>query len=163
MKVSLIASIGENRELGKDGRIPWFIPGEQLRFKRITMGHPVIMGRKTYESIPEKYRPLKGRINIIISRNKEYIMSGCIVCHSLPEALESAKKTGKKEVFVAGGGQIYKQAIALTDKLYLTVIKAGFEADTFFPDYSQFKKVVSKKKIKNKKYQYCFLELKKIK
>lgn len=157
--ISIIAAIGQNRELGINGRIPWFIKGEQIRFQQITFGHPVIMGRKTYQSIKPKYRPLAGRLNIVVSRQKDWTTPGCEVCCSLTKAIKLAQTKDKKEIFIAGGGEIYRQAIGLADKLYLTVVQAEFTADTFFPDYSRFNKVVAKQSGQNDQYQYLFLEL----
>ena len=134
--VSAIAAIGENRELGLNGKIPWHIPEDFKHFKKITTGHPVIMGRKTFESIG---KPLPGRTNIIITRNTDFKAAGCIVVDSIKKAIEEAKKYNQEEIFVIGGGEIYKQALPYIDKLYLTVVKGSFEADAYFPDYSNFK------------------------
>ena len=154
--ISIIAAIGQNRELGKDNKLLFHIPKDLKRFKKITFGHPVIMGRKTFESLG---KPLPKRTNIIITRNRNYKAKGCIICHSLINAIEIAQKKSKNEVFIIGGGQIYKQAIKLADKLYLTIVKGEFEADTYFPDYSQFKKVIKEEKKESKGYKYMFLEL----
>ncbi len=158
MKISIIAAIGKKRELGKGGQIPWHISEDFQRFKQITSGHSVIMGRKTWESLPIK--PLPKRINIVITRDAEFKPEGAIICSSIENAIELAKKAeGGEEVFVIGGGQIFEQAISLADKLYLTVIDSTFNADTFFPDYSDFKRVVFEKSVKEGKYKYKFLEL----
>ncbi len=154
--ISIIAAIGENRELGKDNKLLWHIPEDMERFKQITLGHPVIMGRTTYESIG---KPLTERTNVIITRDQSYQEAGCLVCHSLEEAIEKAKDLDPKEIFLIGGGQIYGQGIKYADKLYLTVVKGKFEADTYFPDYSQFKKIVFQKESSDKNYRYTFLEL----
>lgn len=155
--VSIIAAIGENRELGKDNKLLWNIKKDLKRFKDITTGSAVIMGRKTYESIG---KPLRKRINIIVTRNKKYNVSGCYITHSLEKAIELAKKKSK-QVFIIGGGQIYKQAIPFTDKLYLTIVKGKYNADTYFPDYFFFKKVLYKKQDREGKYSFTFLELEK--
>lgn len=165
--ISIIAAIGSNRELGKDNKLLWHIPEDFDRFKKITSGHPVIMGRTTFESIG---KPLLGRTNIIVTHDKNYKAVGCLIAHSLEEAIEIAKgkpafvpiKSGLrrgKKVFIIGGGQIYEQAIKYADKLYLTIVKGNYIADTFFPDYSAFKKFVFQKKGQDKNYQYTFLEL----
>jgi len=172
MKISIIAAIGKNRELGKDNRLLWHIPEDLKRFKKITTGHVVIMGRKTFESLG---RPLPNRVNIIITRDKNYqikkdnssidrsIEPKTRICISLEEAIRLAKKLkpDDNEVFIIGGGQIYKQAINIADKLYLTVVEGEFDADTFFPDYSRFNKVLYKKTGQTDKYCYEFLELEK--
>ncbi|MEI8233035.1 MAG: dihydrofolate reductase, partial [bacterium] len=125
-----IAVIGQKRELGKDNELLWQVPGDLPRFKQLTMGHPIIMGRKTSESIG---RQLPGRTNIVISRQGEI--------DSIEKAIELAKKSpGSEEIFVIGGGQIYDLAMPLVQRLYLTVVEKTAEADTFFPDYSDFKR-----------------------
>jgi len=114
------------------------------------------MGRNTFESLG---KPLSGRINIIVTRDKNYQADGCIIAHSLEKAIDYAKQKDSEEVFIIGGGQIYEQGIKFADKLYLTIVKGNFEADTFFPDYSRFKKVIFKQEGQNSQYQYTFLEL----
>lgn len=154
-KISLIAAIAsENGALGKDNKLIYKIPEDLERFKNLTSGHPIIMGRKTFESIG---RPLPNRINIVISREPNYRSEGITVVHSLDEAFEQVQND---EVFVIGGGQIYQEAIKLADKLYLTIVEGSPEADTFFPDYSEFKKVVWKSEEKEfEGLKYRFLEL----
>ena len=155
--ISIIAAIGENRELGKDNKLLWNIKKDLKRFKDITIDSAVIMGRKTYKSIG---KPLPKRINIIVTREKKYKASGCYITHSLKKAIELAKKKNK-QIFIIGGGQIYEQAIPFTDKLYLTIVKGKYSADTYFPDYSAFRKVVYKKQDREGKYRFTFLKLEK--
>lgn len=157
-KISMIAVIGKNRELGAKNKLLWHIPGELPRFKEITMGHPIIMGRKTFDSIG---RILPGRTNIIITRDPEYKVENAVVVDSLEKSLEIAKKSpGMEEVFIIGGGQIFKEALLITDRLYLTVVdKKEPGADTFFPDYSEFKKVISEEKKSADGFDYVFLTL----
>jgi dihydrofolate reductase len=152
-KISLIAAIGANtRALGKDGDLIWHIPDDLKRFKTITSGHLVIMGRKTWESIPEKFRPLPGRLNIVVTRNPEYIAEGAEVCTSLSEAIEKAKEISEAdteaEIFVIGGGELYKEALPLAEKLYLTLIHEEKDGDVFFPEYETLftKKVFEEEK-----------------
>lgn len=165
MKVSIVAAIGKNRELGKDGKIPWHISEDFKRLRTLTSGHSIIMGRKTWESLPAK--PLPNRTNIVITRNPEFSLARSHLAKlagSLEEALRQAQgKPGNEEVFIIGGGQIYEQAIekGLVNKLYLTLVDGNFEADTFFPDYSDFKKVISEKEGESEGYKYKFLELEK--
>ena len=157
--ISIIAAIGSNRELGKDNKLLWHIPEDFARFKKITSGHPVIMGRTTYESIG---KPLSERTNIIVTHDRNYKAAGCVIAHSLEEAIEIAQAKSASvplEIFIIGGGQIYEQSIKYADKLYLTIVKGNYKADTFFPDYSEFKKVVYQKESSDKKYEYTFLEL----
>ena len=154
--ISIIAAIGKNLELGKDNKLLWYIPDDMKRFKMLTMGHPVIMGRTTYQSIG---RPLPGRINIILTRDNSYKAPGCIVAYSLEEALTIARETDDKEVFIIGGGKVYEQAMNIADKLYLTIVEGKFDADTYFPEYSRFEKILSEKKGEYNNYRYTFLEL----
>jgi len=162
MKISIIAAIGRNGELGKKGQIPWHISEDFRRFKQITLGHPVVMGRKTWESLPIK--PLPGRYNIVITRDSSYIMQNSEnvkMVSSLKGALRLATLAqGNDECFIIGGGQIFNQSISLADKLYLTIIDASFDADTFFPDYSEFKKI-SEEDGQEGNYKYKFIELEK--
>ena len=155
-KISLIAAIGENKALGRNNKLIYRIPEDLKRFKEITSGHPIIMGRKTFESIG---RPLPNRTNIIVTRDKDFIADGCEVVHSIEEGIKVAVKVEKSEVFIIGGGQIYEQSIRLADKLYLTIVEGEPEADTYFPDYAEFKKVVTKESHKSSGLKYKFLEL----
>ena len=157
-KINAIAVIGKNRVLGKDNKLIWKIPEDQKRYKELTMGHPLIMGRKTYESIG---RPLPGRTNIVITRSPDFEAPGCIVVHTLRDAIEEAKKVEDKEIFINGGAQIYAEALPLTDKLYLTVVGAEAEGDAFFPPYDDFKKVSFKQSGEYQGFKYTFLDLEK--
>jgi dihydrofolate reductase len=158
-KISIIVATDEKNGIGKGGIMPWHISEDFKRFKEITTGHPVIMGRKTWESLPVK--PLPNRYNIVITRDLGFKEADA-TAHSLEEGIEIAKKQeGSEEIFVIGGGQIFGQAIGFTDKLYITKIKGNFDADTFFPDYSGFKKTVFKKESSEGKHKYTFLELEK--
>lgn len=154
--VSIIAAIGSNRELGKDNKLLWHIPEDLARFQKITLGHPVIMGRTTFESLG---KPLSCRTNIVITRNKEYAVPGCIIAYSIDQAIDIAKIQDKNEIFIIGGGQIYEQGIKLANKLYLTIVEGSFAADTFFPDYSRYNKVLFRQKGQFGKYKYIFLVL----
>ena len=138
--ISMIAVISEKtRALGIKNALLWKIDGDLPRFKKLTTGHPIIMGRKTYESIG---RPLPNRTNIVITRNPDFKPDGVVVVSSTEKALEIARKTGTDEIFVIGGGEIYKQALPFVDRLYLTIVHDEPKADTFFPDYSEFKKEI---------------------
>jgi len=157
-KISAIAAIGKNRVLGKDNKLIWKIPEDFKRYVAITTGHPIIMGRKTYESIG---RPLPNRTNIVITRDSDYKAPGCVVVHSLDEGITEAKKVENKEIFINGGAQIYTEALPITDKLYLTVVDAEEEGDSFFPLYDEFAKVVFKQKGNHEGLHFTFLELEK--
>jgi dihydrofolate reductase len=135
MKISIVVAMAENRAIGKNGDLLWHLPRDMKRFKEITMGHSVVMGRKTYESIPEKFRPLPGRTNIVISSSAK-AFNGCLMAKSLNEAIETARLKGEQELMIIGGGSIYEQALPLADKLYLTIVHENFDADTFFPELS---------------------------
>ncbi len=155
MQVSIIAAIGKNRELGKDNKLLWHIPADFKRFKALTSGHTVIMGRKTFESIG---KPLSNRINIVVTRNRSWTPLGCTVYHSVEEAIENSE-LGKK-IFIIGGASIYKQGIKYADKLYLTLVDKQYpEADAFFPDYPEFKKKVFEESHRDKNYSFKFIEL----
>lgn len=132
MIVSLIAALADNRVIGLDGKMPWHLPADLAYFKRSTMGCPVIMGRKTFDSIG---KPLPGRRNIVLSRNAGLTLPGCDVFTDINTALSSID-TETPEVFIIGGQQLYEQALPLADKLYLTHIEAMLDGDTFFPDYT---------------------------
>jgi dihydrofolate reductase len=134
----------------------WHIPAELKRFKEITTGHTIIMGRKTHESIG---RLLPNRTNIIITRDTEYKVDGAVIVHSLEEAIEKAQAIDSKEIFVIGGGQIFNEAISLADKLYLTIVEGNFEGDVYFPDYSHFSKQIFKLPQESDGYKYTFIEL----
>ena len=155
----MIAAIGaRTRVLGKDNDLVWRIPADLKRFKELTTGHPIIMGRKTYESIG---RPLPDRTNIIITRDTAYAAEGCVVVHSLDEALSYGLRTDDSELFIIGGGQIYEQALPHTDRLYLTLIDDDTPGDVHFPDYSAFTKVVSEEKGEHAGLAYTWITLEK--
>lgn len=159
MKVSLIAALSENRVIGINNKLPWHISEDLKRFKTLTNGHPVIMGRKTYESIG---RPLPNRTNIIITRDTDFAADGCTVVHSLDEAIEKAKTSqGSNEVFVIGGGQIFTQVLGRADRLYLTLVHTTLDGDAYFPEYSDFSKEISREDHKGQEYNYTFLTLEK--
>jgi len=130
MRIALIAAMAENRVIGRRGTIPWKVPGEQQMFKRITLGHTLIMGRKTYEDIG---RPLPDRVNIVVSRRSGYRVDGCIVAGNLGEALARVPAQ-ETEAFVIGGGQLFREALVIADRIYLTEIPVRVTGDTFFPE-----------------------------
>jgi dihydrofolate reductase len=133
MIVSLIAALSKNRVIGKNNDLPWRLPDDMKFFMETTKGHCVIMGRKNYESIPLKFRPLPERTNIVVTRQKDFIAEGCQVVHSLEEALASINEKSEEEIFVIGGAEIYKLALPYAHKLYLTEIDSEIEGDTYFP------------------------------
>lgn len=138
-RISIIAAIGKHNELGKQNELIWRISADLKRVKDLTMGHPIIMGRKTYDSIG---RPLPGRTNIVVSRAPMCI-EGCLIYDSLEKALDAAKAIDTEEIFIFGGASIYSEALPFTDRLYLTEIHATDpEADAFFPDHGAFSRIV---------------------
>lgn len=157
--ISIIAAIGKNRELGKDNKLLWQIPSDMKRFRDLTTGSVVIMGRKTYESLPQKFRPLPDRVNVIITRDNSYFAPGAVVVNSMEAAIEEAKKTNKV-IFIIGGAQIYSLGIKYAEKLYLTQVDKEYpEADAFFPDYTDFSKTVSEQEYQSGKLKFKFIEL----
>ena len=138
--LTLIAAVAKNGVIGKDNRLPWHLPADLRHFKALTSGHAVIMGRKTWESLPEKFRPLPGRQNIVVTRNATYAASGATVAGSLPDAVAAA---AGEEAFVIGGAELYQVALLLADRLQLTEIDAEFDGDTWFParDLRQWREV----------------------
>ena len=131
--ISLIAADARNRALGKDGQLLWHLPEDMRYFRETTRGKPVIMGRKTWESLPDAFRPLPGRRNIVISRNSAYEAPGATLAGSLDEAVRLTQDDA--EVFVIGGAEIYRQALPLAQRLYLTEVAQDFAADVFFPEF----------------------------
>ena len=168
MVVSLIVAVAENGVIGKDNDLMWHLPKDMRFFKETTLRHHVIMGRKNFESIPHKYRPLPNRTNIVITRQLAYKAEGSIVVNSVESALEIAKNNGDNEPFIIGGGQIYKLALEanLVDKIYLTKINHAFDGDTFFPElgdeWKELKRIDCKSDEKHS-YDYSFLTFVKIK
>lgn len=155
-KISIICAIGKNLAIGKNNKLLWNIPEDMKHFRDITRGHAIIMGRKTYESIG---RPLPDRLNIILTHHPFKVTEGVLFASSLEEALKMASEEETEEIFIIGGGQIYKEAMPLVNKLYLTIVDDSPEADTYFPDYSDFKKVISKQENNNGNYHFTYLEL----
>jgi dihydrofolate reductase len=160
--ISIIAAIDSKRGLGKNNDLLFKIPEDFKRMQKITMGHPIIMGRRTFESIGRK---LLGRTSIVITRDSSSINNlnyqPDIVCASLEDAIEAGKlATGGNEVIIFGGGQIFTEAIQkeLVDRLYLTVVEGDYGADTFFPDYSKYKEI-SREEREDENYKYSFIEL----
>ncbi|MGH8308124.1 MAG: dihydrofolate reductase [Gammaproteobacteria bacterium] len=126
--LSLIVAVGEHNEIGKNGKMPWHLPADLKHFKSITLGKPIIMGRKTFEAIG---KPLPERRNIVVTRNQGFKAGGCEIAHSLTDALVLA--TGVPEIMVIGGGELYREALPHAQRIYLTRVHASFDADTFFP------------------------------
>lgn len=154
-EISIIAAVSENGVIGKDNRLPWRLPEDLKRFRDLTTGHVVIMGRKTFESIG---MALPDRINIVVTRDEKFSAPGCIVCHSLEDALKVGQESGDK-IFVIGGEQIFSEFMSHVSRLYLTLIEREFEGDAHFPDYSAFERVVEEMGGESKGLRYKFLVL----
>jgi len=153
----MIAVTNEKRAIGFENKLLWDIPDDLRHFRDITFGHTVVMGSKTFESLG---RALPNRTNIVIAKEKDYEASGCIVVNSIEDALEMAKKEEKNdEIFIIGGGSIYQQFLPYAEKLYLTIVEDDPKADTFFPDYSEFKNLLSEEKHEYNGLKYKFIEL----
>ena len=154
--ITIIAAIAENNALGKDNQLIWHLPADLNSFKKVTLNHHIIMGRKTFESLG---KPLPNRTTIIITRNKNYKVDNCIVVNSLQEAIEAAKSD--ENPYILGGAEIYKQALEIADKLDLTFVHHKFEADAFFPniDLNIWKEATREdfETDENNKYNYSFV------
>lgn len=137
MIISLIAAMAANRVIGKDNALPWHLPDDMNFFMRTTTGQTVVMGRRNYDSLPPKYKPLPGRKNIVVTRQPRFSAAGCEVVHSLHEAIALAEKEKPEELFIIGGAEIYEQSISMAHKIYLTEIKATPEGDRFFPYFNK--------------------------
>jgi len=151
--ITLIAAAAENNALGKNNDLIWHLPDDFKRFKTLTSGYYIIMGRKTFESFP---KPLPNRTHIIISRQKNYLPDGCYVVDSLEKAIEMTPKN--ETVFIIGGGEIYKQSLEIADKIELTRVHHQFEADTFFPeiDVKKWQLIFEEYHPKDEKHLYDF-------
>ncbi len=132
MRVALVAAVAEGGVIGRDGALPWHISEDLQHFKKVTMGKPVVMGRKTYESIG---KPLPGRSNIVVTRNLGLELDGVTVVHSLDEALRMAERFRPAETFLIGGAELYQLALPKVDRMYLTRVHKKFDGDTFFPEF----------------------------
>jgi len=155
MTISLIVAAAENNSIGKDNRLLWHLPNDLKFFKNMTWGMPVIMGRKTFESVN---KPLPGRFNIVITGQAGWTAPGVITVASMEAALQAARDTNCKEVFIIGGGEIYKQTMAMAEHVYLTRVHQNFEGDTFFPalDSEQWQLVSEHKFIADDKHAFAY-------
>ncbi|MEC7875210.1 MAG: type 3 dihydrofolate reductase [Pseudomonadota bacterium] len=158
MQLSIIVAMDKNRVIGKDGTLPWHISSDLKNFKKITMGKPILMGRKTHESIA---RPLPGRENIILTKNQNYFSEGCVVKNNLDEVFSYCEKV--TELMVMGGATLYEQTLDKAEKLYVTEVRASIDGDTFFPEYDpdQWTEIAkdSFKADENNEYDYSFTVL----
>lgn len=167
-KISIIVAVDEKRGISRNNKIPWHIKEDLVRLAKMTRNRIVILGRKTYESMVGYYnrsgRPMPAKEYIVVTGQKGFrsVRNNTYAAHSIGDAVKRAKKSGEKEVFIIGGSEIFNQTIPLTDKIYLTLVKGDFNCDTFFPDYSNFKKVIGSKKSKSGGYDFEFRVLEKV-
>lgn len=134
MLISAIVAVSSNNVIGRDGHLPWHLSADLKRFKTITTGHSIILGRKNYEDIG---RPLPNRTNYVLTRNASFEAPGCIVCASLEAALEAARAAGETECFIIGGAAVYREAMPLVQKLYFTRVESDVDGDVFFPEWGE--------------------------
>ncbi len=158
MTISLIAALSWNRVIGKDNDLPWNLPDDMKYFMQTTSRHHVIMGRKNYESIPEKFRPLPNRTNIVVTHQRDYQAPGCQVVHSIADALSIPRQAQEHEVFIIGGADIFRQSVTLAHRLYLTEVHADVDGDTYFPeiDTSQWKEISRVPHPADERHKYSF-------
>ena len=132
MRISILAALSTNNVIGRNNDVPWRLSTDLKRLKALSMGHHIVMGRKTFESVG---RPLPGRTNLVITRQQGYAPEGVVVVHSLEDALRIAREAGEEETFILGGAEIYAQSMHVADRMYLTRVHAEVEGDTWFPDF----------------------------
>jgi dihydrofolate reductase len=150
---SLVVAMAENGVIGRDNRLPWRLPEDLAYFKRVTMGHPIVMGRRTYESIG---RPLPGRTNIVLTHQRDFVAPGCVVVHGLDEAWAAAN--GASEVSVIGGTALFRDTLPIADRIHLTEVQAKVDGDTFFPafDRSQWRETEISRHSEDARHSYPF-------
>ena len=158
MIVSAIAALSRNRVIGKNNDLPWRLPDDMRFFMETTKGHHVVMGRKNYDSLHEKFKPLPQRTNIVITRQEDFKAPGCVILHAVEPALDIARENNETECFIIGGAEIYKLAMPYTTRLYLTEIDAHIDGDTFFPevDMKQWKEISRKHHPADDRHAYAF-------
>jgi len=158
--IAIVVAAAENNVIGKDNDLIWYLPADLKHFKSLTMGHPMIMGRKTYEAIG---KPLPGRSSIIVTSQQDYKAEGCIVVHSLEEAIAKGKILDNEQVSIIGGANVYQQALPLTDKVYLTRVHHTFDGDVHFPELPEEEWQVVEQEYhepdEKNKYSYTFQTL----
>jgi len=161
MNISIIAAVSKNQIIGKDNQLVWNLPKDMKYFSNVTKGHSVIMGRRNWDSIPKKWRPLPQRKNIILSKNKELNIRGATVTNTIEEAIEISRSNNDDEIFIIGGGEIYNLGIPLSDKLYITEIHSKVDGDTYFPVWNkkEWKEIsrITHQKDKNHNHSFDFV------
>ena len=161
MNISIIAAVSKNQIIGKDNQLVWNLQKDMKYFSNVTKGHSVIMGRRNWDSIPKKWRPLPQRKNIILSKNKELNIRGATVTNTIEEAIEISRSNNDDEIFIIGGGEIYNLGIPLSDKLYITEIHSKVDGDTYFPVWNkkEWKEIsrITHQKDKNHNHSFDFV------
>ena len=137
MKISMIAAVAANGVIGKNNDLAWHLPDDMKYFQEKTKGHHVIMGRKNYDSLPPKYKPLPDRTNIVVTRQQDFKAEGCYIAHTVGRALAICKGNGEHEAFIIGGGDIYRLGLSYADTLYITEIRKAYDGDTYFPEFNK--------------------------
>ena len=157
MRVALVAAVARGGVIGRDSGIPWRLPEDMRRFRTLTMGHPVVMGRRTWESLPDQFRPLPGRGNVVVTRNSDWSAQGADRAGSIEDALRLLE--GEATVFVIGGGEIYAAALPSADELLLTEIDAEIEGDTYFPNWDpdDFEEVARERNVSSEGVPFSFV------
>lgn len=158
MIISMIAAVSENNVIGKNNSLPWHLPDDMKYFMQTTKAHYVIMGRKNYQSLPEKFRPLPNRTNLVVSSQSDFEAPGCRVFQSLEDALEFARRENQHEVFLIGGSRVYQEGLSKADKLYLTHIHSTIEGDVYFPtvDWEQWTEISRVPHPKDDRHTFSF-------
>ncbi len=158
MRISLIVAADEQNGIGKENRLLCYLPADLKYFKATTTGHHILMGRKTFESVG---KPLPGRVNIVITANADWRMDGCSICNTIEDGVKLAQNAGEQELFITGGGNIYRQSLEIADRVYLTRIHHVFDADTFFPQLNKetWQLVSENKQVKDEKnlFDYSYM------
>ena len=156
LSISLVVAMDQNGLIGVENHLPWRLPEDVKRFRDLTMGKPVLMGRKTYESIPRRFRPLAGRLNIVLTYQNAFAAPGCITVHSLLAAIQAAN--GHEELMIIGGAMLYEQLLPMTSKIYLTLIEGQFVGDTYFPhlDMNEWVEVFRQAHSKDNRHSHNF-------
>jgi dihydrofolate reductase len=160
-RISIVAAHGRNREIGKGNELLWHIPDDLKRFKRLTLGHPVILGRKTFDSIVAILgKPLPGRTNIVVTRDEAWKYPDVLVAHSLDEAVKMASEIDQQEIFIGGGANLWEQSLSIVERLYLTLIDEEKDGDAFFPAYERiFTKKIAEEFREHEGIKYRWVDL----
>ncbi|MBP6015415.1 MAG: dihydrofolate reductase [Candidatus Promineofilum sp.] len=155
-RIAYVVAMDDNRLIGRNNALPWRLPDDMAWFRQQTLGKPCIMGRKTYDSLPVRFRPLPGRLNIVITRNMDYEAPGAIVVHSMEDALRAAGEV--EEIVIVGGADLFRRLMPVVDRLYLTQVHGAAEGDVFFPEYdrAQWQEIYRQEHAADERHPYAF-------